>query len=79
MGLCDNCTIYSKRADEFNRDFNDVGAVSNHYCIMYRDAIPDGIYDGNNDCEYFEEKGGKTWNADIQLSSAGNARIAGNP
>lgn len=56
MALCKTCLFYSATIDELNRDFNDVGNVNNHYCPIYQDAIPDGIYEGLNDCQYYTEK-----------------------
>ena len=57
MALCKNCLFYSEGFDELNRDFNDIGNPEEHFCSMYRDAIPDGVYNGVKDCEYYEEKG----------------------
>jgi hypothetical protein len=57
MALCNQCAFYSESVDNLNRDFNDIGNEDNHYCPMYNDAIPDGVYNGVKDCEYYEEKG----------------------
>lgn len=54
MALCKKCLFYSQSADELERNYNDVGAQENHYCVMYQDAIPDGVYDGGKDCEFYE-------------------------
>ena len=56
MALCKNCAFYSETIDELNRDFNDVGDVDNHYCPMYQDAIPEGVFNGEKNCEFYEEK-----------------------
>lgn len=56
MGSCEKCRHYSKTIDDLNRSFNDVGNVNNHYCMMWNDAIPDGIYDGKKDCEFWMDK-----------------------
>jgi hypothetical protein len=56
MGLCKRCLFYSENIDNLNRDFNDVGNENEHFCPMYTDAIPDGIYDGNKDCQYYTKK-----------------------
>lgn len=56
MAFCDKCIFYSKSYDEQNIDFNDIGDTNSHFCPMYQDEIPDGVFNGGNDCEYFEEK-----------------------
>lgn len=57
MASCKDCMFYSEHIDELNRNFNDIGDPSNHYCPMYQDAIPDGIFDGVKECEFYQEKG----------------------
>lgn len=57
MESCKGCAFYSKEIDELGMNFNDVGNVDNHYCPMYQDAIPSGVFEGEKECEYFEEKG----------------------
>lgn len=56
MASCKKCEFYSQQTDELNRAFNDVGNPANHYCPMYQDAIPEGVYEGNGDCEYYSER-----------------------
>ena len=56
MALCSKCMFYSSENDNLNRDFNDTGSEEEHFCIMYTDAIPEGIYNGPKDCEFYEEK-----------------------
>lgn len=56
MESCKTCALYSPVIDELGRDFNDVGDINNHYCPMYQDAIPEGIFDGQKDCEFHEPK-----------------------
>lgn len=58
MASCETCLFYSKTIDELNRDFNDVGDIDNHYCPMYEDAIPDGIFEGFKDCPRYMAKEG---------------------
>ena len=59
MGSCKDCALYSEHFDNLNRDFNDIGNENDHFCMMYQDFIPFGIYDGNKDCEYYTEKENK--------------------
>lgn len=56
MGSCKDCLFYSAHIDNLNRDFNDVGNEKEHFCPMYMDAIPDGIFEGEKDCPYYTEK-----------------------
>ena len=56
MALCDKCRFYSESIDEMNRDYNDIGDIDNHYCPMYQDAIPGGVFNGPKDCEFYTEK-----------------------
>ena len=56
MASCDKCLFYSVENDELNRDFNDVGDPDNHYCPMYRDEIPEGVFNGEKDCEFFRDR-----------------------
>ena len=55
MASCKTCALYSHVIDELGRDFNDVGDINNHYCPMYQDEIPGGVYDGQKDCEFYEQ------------------------
>lgn len=54
MAYCKGCLFYSESVDELNRDNNDVGNPEDHFCNMYTDAIPDGVYNGSKDCEFYE-------------------------
>lgn len=54
MASCKECAFYSPVIDELGRNFNDVGEESEHFCPMYQDAIPDGVFDGVKDCKFFE-------------------------
>lgn len=56
MAFCKGCAFYTESFDNLNRDFNDVGDEQNHYCPMYQDAIPDGVYDGEKECQYYERR-----------------------
>ena len=57
MASCKDCVFYSSNIDELSRNFNDVGNPEGHYCPMYQDAIPDGVYNGSKECEYYEKRG----------------------
>ena len=56
MGSCENCLFYSEKTDELNRDFNDTEDQSLHFCPMYTNGIPNGVFEGQKDCEKFMEK-----------------------
>ena len=56
MASCSKCAYYSETIDELQRNFNDVGPTGNHYCPMYPDAIPDGVFNGPKDCVFFDAK-----------------------
>lgn len=56
MGSCKECAYYSKTIDDLNRSFNDVGKESNHYCMMWNDAVPEGAYEGTKECTFYETK-----------------------
>ena len=56
MAFCKGCAFYTESFDNLNRDFNDVGDEQNNYCPMYQDAIPDGVYDGEKECQYYERR-----------------------
>ncbi len=49
-----------ERYDKFRQDYNDAivegDNVEEHFCIMYNDHIPNGIYYENEDCDYYMEK-----------------------
>lgn len=59
MASCEKCLFYSEAVDELNRDFNDIGNGNNHYCPMYQDAIPNGIFEGEKDCQHYTDKEGE--------------------
>ena len=56
MAYCKGCLFYSESVDEQGIDFNDVGNPEEHFCSMYIDAIPDGVYNGSKECDYYEPK-----------------------
>lgn len=60
MALCSKCTFMNKQYDEFRQDYNDAIVVGNttveHFCPMYDDHIPNGIYYKGEKCEYYMEK-----------------------
>lgn len=60
MALCNKCRFMDERYDKFRQDYNDVivegDNVEEHFCIMYNDHIPNGIYYDNEDCDYYMEK-----------------------
>lgn len=59
MASCENCLIYSKTFDDLGRNFNDIANEKEHFCPMYDDAIPEGVFNGPEDCKFYEKKGGK--------------------
>ena len=56
MALCSKCAFYSEEIDETGRNFNDIGNENEHFCTMYRDTIPDGVFNGEKDCDFYEQK-----------------------
>lgn len=56
MASCKTCQYYTEQMETLGTNWNDIGEIDNHYCVMWSGAIPDGIYDGVKDCEYYEEK-----------------------
>ena len=58
---CDNCIFYRKEEDEFRQQFVDMivldsNAPEPHFCPMYDDQIPDGIYYKGESCDLYIEK-----------------------
>ena len=59
---CDTCMNYRKEFDEFRQQFDDIIVIDNtrpepHFCPMYDNRIPDGIYYNGDTCEfYIDEK-----------------------
>lgn len=58
MESCKTCLLYSEKFDDLHRDFNDVGNETEHFCPMYEDNIPDGVFDGKKSCDFHIDKGG---------------------
>ena len=58
MESCKTCILYSEEFDDLHRDFNDVGNETEHFCPMYEDNIPDGVFDGKKSCDFHIDKGG---------------------
>ena len=57
MASCsEKCLIYNKTFDELGDSSNDLGPEGAHFCAMYDDRIPDGIFDGPKDCPFFKPK-----------------------
>ena len=57
MASCsEKCFIYNKDFDELGEAWNDIGPEDSHFCAMYYDRIPDGIFDGPKKCPFFEDK-----------------------
>lgn len=60
MALCDNCTFMDKRYDQFRQDYNDAvptnEKLEQHFCPMYEDHIPNGIYYSGDNCQFFDAK-----------------------
>ena len=60
MALCDSCQNYDKSYDEFRQNYDDV-IIENgdkrqkHYCNMYDDHIPFGIFYENENCVYYRQ------------------------
>ena len=57
MESCKTCLLYSEHYDNLHRDYNDVGNESEHFCSMYQDHMPDGVFDGKKPCEFYMDKG----------------------
>jgi hypothetical protein len=61
MALCDNCAFFDEQYDKFRQDYNDAvplgSSVEQHFCPMYDDHIPNGIYYDGEDCEFYVLKG----------------------
>jgi hypothetical protein len=56
MALCSECLFYDLVIDDINRSFNDIDAITNHFCSMYADMIPNGVFNGPKDCTFFAPK-----------------------
>lgn len=57
MASCSKkCAIYDRNYDEFRQLYNDIWPKDAHFCDMYDDRIPDGVFDGPKDCPYFADK-----------------------
>lgn len=60
MALCDKCAFMNDRYDEFRQSYNDAVPVNEsmvqHFCPMYDDHIPNEIYYGGGECEFFQER-----------------------
>ena len=56
MASCKDCVFYSKVIDDLGRSFNDVGSEGAHFCPMYHDTIPNGVFEGEKLCKFFEDK-----------------------
>ena len=59
--LCDKCLNYSKEIDLFRQQYVDKIVIDGndqeqHFCPMYDDHIPEGIYYNGENCEFFTEK-----------------------
>lgn len=57
MESCKTCEYYSESYDEMCRDMNDTGGENEHYCVMYDNAIPEGVFEGVAKCKYYTAKG----------------------
>lgn len=60
MALCSKCVFYDERYDGFRQDYNDAVPTTDsrlqHFCPMYDDNIPNGIYYDNEDCPFYQSK-----------------------
>lgn len=59
MASCDKCFFMTHQYDTFRQNYDDVDAVDDkskphHYCPMYTDHIPEDIFYGDADCEFYE-------------------------
>ena len=68
MGLCKSCSLYSEHYDNLSRDFNDIGDENNHFCPMYENGMPEQIFAGNGDCDYYERRP-ESWKDAVMSSS----------
>lgn len=55
---CDTCLNYKKEYDEFRQSYDDVIVLGDkrpeaHFCPMYDNRIPDGIYYDGDNCELY--------------------------
>ena len=56
--LCDTCLNYNEGTDDFRQKFDDQIVIDGdgreqHFCPMYDDHIPHGIYHEGEDCEWY--------------------------
>lgn len=60
MALCDTCAFMDERYDEFRQAYNDSAPIADkqtpHFCLMYDDSIPNGIYYEDGECKYYQPK-----------------------
>lgn len=55
MENCKNCILYDSEYDELRQSGNDVikdGNAEKHYCRMWKDGIPNEIWDGKTKCQH---------------------------
>ena len=61
MGQCDKCRWYHVEYDELGQEQDDIIRVGEkekdiHYCLMIPEGIPDKVWSGKSNCEYFVQK-----------------------
>lgn len=60
MAKCRGCFNYSQLDDDMRRVWNDdVGPDYDpdaHFCLMYEDGIPKGVYNSSKDCRFYKPK-----------------------
>ena len=58
MARCDTCALMSREYDGLCRDHDDIrvdgDTADRHYCPMYDDCIPAEIYNGEEDCKFYD-------------------------
>ena len=60
MALCDTCQYMNNKYDEFRQAYNDADVIdenkTEHFCPMYDDHIPNGIYYDDEVCEHYAKR-----------------------
>lgn len=50
MVNCKECIFYDAEYDELRQSGNDTGKPLAHYCRMYKDGIPNEVWDNLHKC-----------------------------
>lgn len=56
MEYCKTCFNYKGDYDDHKQTFNDTESEK-HFCIMYKNGIPEGIENDKSECPYHVPKG----------------------